>query len=92
MTTIFDQRGQEVTTQYNIHMGAVQSAPDLAAELKKVQTQLDALTQDGTLGENGVDAESNVKKAAMEAQKAVPDKKKLGDYLILGKPVKDLFS
>lgn len=83
--TVFDQRGQKVTTQYNINMGAVQSAPDLVAELKKVQAQLDALTEDGKLGENGIDAETNVKKAAREAQQAVPDKKKIGDYLTTAK-------
>lgn len=88
--TIFDQRGQKVTYQYNaygnINFGAVENTAGLVEELKKLQAELkEATKKEAVTGDTAVDAQYNLDKAVLEAQKPAPDKKKLGDYLTTAK-------
>ncbi len=90
MTTIFDQRNQHVTYQYNaygnINFGAVENTAGLVEELKKLQAELrEATKQQAVTGDPAVDAQYNLDKAVLEAEKPAPDKKKLGDYLTTAK-------
>ena len=51
-------------------------------ELKKLQAELQEATEkEAVTGEPAVDAQYNLDKAVLEAEKPTPDKKKLGDYL-----------
>lgn len=89
-TTIFDQRGQHVTYQYNaygnINFGAVENTAELREELKKLQEELrEATKKEAVTGEPAVDAQYNLDKAVLEAEKPQPDKKKLTDYLATAK-------
>ena len=84
--SVFDQRGQEVSYQYNaagdINFGNVQNAVDIAQELEKLQQEVAAAAESGALdAETAIDAESNLKKAALQAKKENPDKKTLLGYL-----------
>lgn len=89
---IFDQRGQHVTYQYNaygnINFGAVENTAGLVEELKKLQAELkEAAKKEAVTGDTAVDAQYNLDKAVIEAQKPAPDKKNLGDYLATAKTV-----
>ena len=89
-TTIFDQRGQHVTYQYNaygnINFGTVENTAGLVEELKKLQTELkEATEKKAVAGEPAVEARYHLDKAVLEAEKPAPDKKKLGDYLTTAK-------
>ncbi len=78
--TIFDQRGQTVTYQYNF--GAVDDVAGLLGELRKLQGGLQqAVEAQAVTGEPAVEARYNLDKAVLEAEKPAPDKKKIGDYL-----------
>jgi hypothetical protein len=84
--SIFDQRGQTVTYQYNvqgtINFGAVQTPPALVGELRKLQTEMQqAITTGAVGGESATDATYQLDKAVHEAEKPQPDKKKVADYL-----------
>jgi hypothetical protein len=88
--TIFDQRGQTVTYQYNvqgtINFGAVQTPPDLVRELRKLQAEMQqAIAADAMKGETATDAKYQLDKAIYEAEKPQPDKKKVVDYLAQAK-------
>jgi hypothetical protein len=88
--TIFDQRGQTVTYQYNVHgtinFGAVQTSPDLVGELRKLQAEMQQAVAAGAVeGEPATDAKYQLDKAVHEAQKPQPDKKKVADYLAQAK-------
>ncbi|HOT91190.1 MAG TPA: hypothetical protein PLJ78_05275 [Anaerolineae bacterium] len=90
--TIFDQRGQHVTYQYNaygnINFGAVENKAELLGELKKLQEELrEAIKKEAVTGDTAVDAQYNLDKAVLEAEKPQPDKKKLGDYPTTAKSV-----
>lgn len=90
MTTIFDQRGQHVTYQYNaygnINLGAVENPADLREELKKLQAELhQAIEKQAVTGEPAEDARHHLAKAVIEAEKPAPDKKKLSDHLATAK-------
>jgi hypothetical protein len=76
---IFDQRGQQVTYQYNaagdINFGAVQNRLDLVSELGKLQRELTQARQAGVFDEGvATDAEYQLTKAVQEAKKPAPDK------------------
>ena len=88
--TIFDQRHQKVTYQYNaygnINIGAVENTAGLLEELKKLQAELqEATKKQAVTGEPAVEARYNLDKAVLEAEKPAPDKKKLADYLSTAK-------
>jgi hypothetical protein len=76
---IFDQRGQQVTYQYNaagdINLGAVQNRMDLVGELGKLQAEMTKAKQARVLDEGvATDAEYQLTKAVQEAKKPAPDK------------------
>lgn len=85
--TVFDQRGQHVTYQYNaagdINFGAVQNRMDLLAQLEALQTELDRAVAQGVFEDEevAVETEAALKKALIQAKKPEPDKKKLIDRL-----------
>lgn len=88
--TVFDQWEQAVTYQYNvqgtINFGAVQTPPDLVAELRKVQAEVQQATATGAVqGETATNARHQLLKAVHEAEKPQPDKKKAADYLAQAK-------
>jgi hypothetical protein len=76
---VFDQRGQQVTYQYNaagdINVGAVQNRLDLVGELGKPQWELTQARQAGVVDEGvATDAEYQLTKAVQETKKPAPDK------------------
>lgn len=84
--TTFDQRGQKVTYQYNaagdINFGAVSSGADVVVELKKLLDEITKAISAGAIdAENGVDIESKVKKAIIQAEKPKPDKQSILDNI-----------
>ena len=84
--TIFDQRGQHVTYQYNaagnINFGAVQNPVDLTAELEKLLAEMQKASQAGAIDEEtATDAEYQLKKAVQQAKKPEPDKKTILQHL-----------
>ena len=89
--TIFDQRHQTVTYQYNIagdiDLDAVQSKAELIEQLEKLQAELAKATQQGAFDEQGIEARSQIEKAVMQAKKPEPDKNKILGYLNQAKDV-----
>ena len=82
--TVFDQRGQTVTHQYNF--GGVHDVAGMLGELKKLQTGLQQAVEENVVsGEPAVEARYNLEKAVLEAEKPKPNKKKLTDYLTTAK-------
>lgn len=84
--SVFDQRGQKVTYQYNaagnINFGAVQNKVDLVAELEKLQAEMAAAIQTGVFDEEtATDAEYHLKKAVQQAKKPEPEKKNVLQHL-----------
>ena len=82
----FDQRGQQVTYQYNaagdINFGAVQNRLDLVGELGKLQGEMTKARQAGVFDEGvATDAEYQLTKAVQEAKKPAPDKGTLLGHL-----------
>jgi hypothetical protein len=84
----FDQRGQKVTNQINaesvgvVNFGAVQNKAELVAELRKLLSEVNKVTQAGIIKEEiAVDVESHIKKAVIEAGKLEPKKKSILDHL-----------
>jgi hypothetical protein len=84
--TVFDQRGQHVTYQYNaagdINFGAVQNKMDVIQQLEKLQAEVNKAAKEGALDEEtATDAEYQIKKAVQQAKKPAPDKKTVLDHL-----------
>lgn len=84
--SVFDQRGQTVTTQYNIagdyNPASAQDRTAAVAELRKLLEELGRAAQTGVLDEEiATDAEYSVKKAIQQAQKSDADKQTIVDYL-----------
>jgi len=84
--TIFDQRGQHVTYQYNaagnINFGAVQNPVDLAAELEKLLAEMQEAIKAGVFDEEtATDAEYQLKKAVQQAKRPGPEKKTILQHL-----------
>jgi hypothetical protein len=83
---IFDQRNQKVTNQYNVagnlNFGSVQSKAELAAELRKLLSEVDKATQAGIVDAGvSIDIESHIKKAVIEIEKPEPKQKSILDHL-----------
>src|SRR5262249_45489372 len=83
---IFDQRGQQVTYQYNaagdINLGAVQNRMDLVGELGKLQREMTQARQAGIFDEAvATDAEYQLTKAVQEAKRPDPHKGTLLGHL-----------
>jgi hypothetical protein len=86
----FDQRGQNVHTQYNVgrdlNFGLVQNSIDLVAELEKLKEEVIKARQNGVLDKKkSTDAEYQITKAAQEAEEPKPDKKTIIDHLATAK-------
>src|SRR5262245_41328344 len=84
--TQFDQRGQQVTNQYNaghdINFGAAQTRIDLIAELEKLKNEFAKASETRILSEEtATDAEYQMTKAIQQAKKPDPDKKTIFDHL-----------
>jgi hypothetical protein len=82
----FDQRGQQVTNQYNagrdMNFGVVQNSIDLIAELEKLKKEFAQAGEVGIVSEDAaVDAEYQMTKAIQQARKPEPDKKTILDHL-----------
>lgn len=83
---VFDQRGQQVTYQYNaagnINFGAVQNSYDLAAELEKLEEELAKAREGQAIDKlTAAKASTPLLEAAEEAKKPEPNKTTLLDYL-----------
>lgn len=77
--TIFDQRGQHVTYQYNaagdINFGTVQNKMEAIGQLENLQAELKRAIDAGVFDDEvATDAEYQLKKAVQQAQKPEPDK------------------
>jgi len=88
--TIFDQRGQAVKYQFNIagdlKMSDVQSKQEAIDQLKKLQAEMGRAVEANVFDEDvATDAQYQVKKAVIEAQKPQPDKKTIADRLASAK-------
>ncbi len=84
--TVFDQRGQQVTYQYNaagdINFGAVQNKAAVVGELQKLQAELTQAIEAGVFDEDtATDTEYQLTKAIQQAKKPEPDKKTVLDHL-----------
>ena len=84
--TIFDQRGQTVTYQSNIagdlNLGDVQSKHEAIDQLKKLKAEMGRAVEAKVFDEDvGTDAQYQVNKAVIEAQKPQPDKRTISDRL-----------
>jgi hypothetical protein len=83
---IFDQRGQQVTYQYNaagdINFGAVRDRAAFAGELRKLGGELDKAAGNGALAPDvAADARDQLDKAARQAEQPSPNKNVLVGYL-----------
>ena len=88
--TQFDQRGQQVTNQYNagrdMNFGAVQNRVDLVTELEHLKEQFTQARKVGMLREEtATDAEYQVTKAIQQANKPEPEKKTILNHLNIAK-------
>lgn len=77
--SVFDQRGQSVTYQYNsagnINFGAVQNRMDLVSELEKLKFELYKATQQNVFDTTTANkADANLQVVVEEAKKNPPDK------------------
>lgn len=91
---IFDQRGQQVTYQYNaagnIDIGAVQNKLALISALRKLQIELDMAVEHNALDKkSAIAAEYELKNAVLEAEEIAPEKTTLIEHL---SKAKDLVS
>ena len=79
MSTIFDQRFQDVVNQINVvgdYIAGAQSKVDVIKELEKLPALLNQAAEQGLLdAEKAVDVESEIKKAIILAKKPQPEKK-----------------
>ena len=83
---IFDQRGQQVTYQYNaagdINIGAVQDRTELVGELRKLGREVDQAAGGGVLEQTvATEARDQLDKAVQQAEKPTPNKNVLVGYL-----------
>jgi hypothetical protein len=84
--TVFDQRSQHVTYQYNVagdlNIGAVQNKLEVIEQLEKIEAEMGRAIQASVFDEEtATDAGYQIKKAVQQAKKPEPDKKKVLDYL-----------
>ncbi len=84
--TIFDQRNQTVTYQYNlagdINFGAVSNHAEVMTQLDKLQTELNTAVEAGVFNEgDATDVKYQLTKAVQQARKPEADKKSILDHL-----------
>ena len=85
----FNQQGQTVQYQYNaetINFGVAKTPDDFLLQLKNLQAELNrAIEAKAVPDEKAVDAKAQVKKAILQAEKPIPDKKTLVEHLTAAK-------
>jgi len=85
----FNQQGQTVQYQYNaetINFGEVRTTNDFVVQLNNLQAELDkAIAAKAMPKENAMNAENEVKKAIIQAEKPIPDKKSIVEHLTTAK-------
>lgn len=84
--TVFDQRGQKVTYQFNsagdINFNTAKDKTQLIAELNKFKDEIKKAIEAKAIEEDiALDVEYKIAKATQQVQKAEPDKKNILDYL-----------
>lgn len=84
--TVFDQRGQKVSYQYNsagnINIGAVQNSTDIVELLKTILAETTKATEGNAIDEEtSTEVKYRLEKAIQQAKKPEPDKKSILDYL-----------
>lgn len=84
--SIFDQRGQHVSYQYNaagdINFGTVENRLDLIGELEKLKAELRKASNAEVIDAEVVtDAEYQITKAVQEAEKPAPRKQTILDRI-----------
>lgn len=82
----FDQRGQNVTYQFNakgnINFGNIQNKPEFVAELRKLISEVHLASKSGDMQEEtAVDVQAHLQKAIIQAEKEKPDQKTLIDHI-----------
>lgn len=93
MTTIFDQKGQQVNNQYNavgdININ-INNKDDLISELGKIRSEIERVKNTQNLSPDvAVEVEYNILQASKEAQKPKPNKSVFVEYI---KKAKELLS
>jgi MFS superfamily sulfate permease-like transporter len=94
---IFDQRGQKVIYQYNaagnINFEAAQDISEIVSALKNLEVEIQKAAKAGVVNqEAAIDAEANIQKAIIQAEKSKPDKKTILEYLNEAKALLEGFS
>lgn len=84
--SVFDQRGQKVTYQYNaagnINFGNVQNRVDLIGELEKLRDEISKAGETEVIdAEIVTDAQYQIQKAVDQAKKSEPSKKSILEHL-----------
>jgi AbiTii len=84
--TVFDQRGQNVQTQYNaagdINFSSVQNSVEFVAELRKLKDEFSKVAKEEAIDAEVVtDTEYQLTKAIQQAEKAQPDKGIISNHL-----------
>ncbi len=84
--TIFDQRGQHVTCQYNaagnINFGLVQNRVDLVGELEKLKAEVAKARDEGVLSKkDATTVEYQITQAINETEEPTPDRQTMLDHI-----------
>jgi hypothetical protein len=90
--SVFDQRGQRVTYQYNaagdINLEKIGNRVEFTDQLQKLQREIEKAKEANALSDDAAaDADYHLKKAALEAKKSDADKGHLVTYLAAAKDV-----
>jgi AbiTii len=92
--SVFDQRGQNVQTQYNaagdINFSSVQNSTEFVAELIKLRNEFSKVAQEESIdAEIVTDTEYQLTKAIQQSEKAQPDKGVISNHLENAKKMVD---
>lgn len=84
--SVFDQRGQKVTYQYNaagnINFGAVENRADFIGELEKIKAEISKARDAEVIDAEAVtDAQYQIQKAVDQAQKPEPNRNAILEHL-----------
>jgi AbiTii len=92
--SVFDQRGQNVQTQYNaagdINFSSIQNSTEFVAELIKLKNEFSKVAQEEAIdAEIVTDTEYQLTKAIQQAEKPEPNKEKIIGHLETAKQIVD---
>ncbi|MDJ0619527.1 MAG: hypothetical protein QNJ63_22760 [Calothrix sp. MO_192.B10] len=84
--SVFDQRGQKVTYQYNaagnINFSDVQNRADLVSEIEKLKAEVAKAREAEVIDADlATDVEYQITKAVQQASKSEPDKKTILNHI-----------